>query len=398
MTTCSHRTHWQRSARPSTPTGAEFLYSDFANFRADGSCEVYDRRTAGSPTRSRRTVGTTRRCAPFRPTRARCISSSSRRITSASGAARHISVPAATIPRSASPTITISSAEPISPGAKFHYIPECLYLYRLLPDGQNTYLQRNAEIQLKQQEVSNRYVYDLIAEWAKRSGLPMLDLGGATGCPAGYKSVDLRNADIVCDIRYGLPLPDSSVACIRAYDFLEHVPTCRDSTCDHGADGKSPKCVVGLMNEIYRVLAPGGWLVSRTPSTDGRGALSGPDARVVLEPELLLVLHPCGTGEVRARESGAASRERASGRRSRPNGTRPTTSCTCTPTSSRSRASGSRASARSERAPEKPRRACRSASARAVTASEPAPSTAPASPAPGSRRTRRPPSCSCRWS
>jgi len=161
-------------------------------------------------------------------------------------------------------------------GAKFHYIPECLYLYRLLPDGQNTYLQRNAEIQQKQQEVSNRYVYDLIAEWAKRMGLPMLDLGGATGCPPGYKSVDLRNADIVCDIRYGLPLADNSVACIRAYDFLEHVPTCRDSTCDHGADGKSPKCVVGLMNEVYRVLAPGGWLVSRTPSTDGRGAFQDP--------------------------------------------------------------------------------------------------------------------------
>jgi SAM-dependent methyltransferase len=137
-------------------------------------------------------------------------------------------------------------------------------------------LQRNAEIQQKQQEVSNRYVYDLIAEWAKRSGLPMLDLGGATGCPAGYKSVDLRDADIVCDIRYGLPMADNSVACIRAYDFLEHVPTCRDSTCDHGADGKSPKCAVGLMNEIYRVLAPGGWLVSRTPSTDGRGAFQDP--------------------------------------------------------------------------------------------------------------------------
>jgi SAM-dependent methyltransferase len=54
------------------------------------------------------------------------------------------------------------------------------------------------------------------------------------------------------------------------------VPTCRDSACDHGADGVAAKCVVGLMNELYRVLAPGGWIISRTPSTDGRGAFQDP--------------------------------------------------------------------------------------------------------------------------
>jgi len=31
-----------------------------------------------------------------------------------------------------------------------------------------------------------------------------------------------------------------------------------------------------MMNEIYRVLVPGGWLISRTPSTDGRGAYQDP--------------------------------------------------------------------------------------------------------------------------
>ncbi len=30
------------------------------------------------------------------------------------------------------------------------------------------------------------------------------------------------------------------------------------------------------MNEIYRILVPGGWLLSRTPSTDGRGAFQDP--------------------------------------------------------------------------------------------------------------------------
>jgi O-antigen biosynthesis protein len=62
------------------------------------------------------------------------------------------------------------------------------------------------------------------------------------------------------------------VGCIRAYDFLEHVPHCRDSSCTH----KPPFCVVGVMNEIYRVLVAGGWLLSGTPSTDGRGAFQDP--------------------------------------------------------------------------------------------------------------------------
>ena len=257
-------------------SGAEFLYSDFANFRADGTCEVYDRAYGWQSY-------------PFAAygrsyTALRAFPPDASALHLIFFAPNHVRVwSRAAYQRAGGHDSTLGVTDDHDlvcrtylTGAKFHYIPECLYLYRLLPDGQNTYLQRNAEIQQKQQEVSNRYVYDLIAEWAKRSGLPMLDLGGATGCPPGYKSIDLRDADIVCDIRYGLPVADNSVACIRAYDFLEHVPTCRDSTCDHGADGKSPKCAVGLMNEIYRVLAPGGWLVSRTPSTDGRGAFQDP--------------------------------------------------------------------------------------------------------------------------
>ena len=46
---------------------------------------------------------------------------------------------------------------------------------------------------------------------------------------------------------------------IRAVDFLEHV-----------ADK------VALFNEVYRLLAPGGLLLSQTPSTDGRGAFQDP--------------------------------------------------------------------------------------------------------------------------
>lgn len=116
----------------------------------------------------------------------------------------------------------------------------------------------------------------ILHQWCARNGLSMLDLGAAHNPTPGFVSVDLQDAAINCDIRFGLPLPDDSVGAIRASDFLEHMNTCPDSSCTHGADGVSPRCVVGMMNEFHRVLAPGGLLLTHTPSTDGRGAFQDP--------------------------------------------------------------------------------------------------------------------------
>ncbi|MBQ1029721.1 methyltransferase domain-containing protein [Micromonospora sp. C97] len=65
--------------------------------------------------------------------------------------------------------------------------------------------------------------------------------------------------DIVCDVTKGIDLPDNSVGVIRAVDFLEHIPD-----------------KMGMFNELYRVLAPNGLLLSLTPSSDGRGAYQDP--------------------------------------------------------------------------------------------------------------------------
>lgn len=108
--------------------------------------------------------------------------------------------------------------------------------------------------------------------WASERGLPLIDLGGAFNSPPGYLSVDLQDADVNCDIRSGLPFEASSVGVVRAADFLEHIPHCADSGCRHVA----PFCTVGMMNEIHRVLVPGGWFISSTPSSDGRGAFQDP--------------------------------------------------------------------------------------------------------------------------
>ena len=156
-------------------------------------------------------------------------------------------------------------------GAKFHHIPECLYVYRIHTNGSNTWVKRNAEIQKTQAELCNRYQPLLVDEWARRHGLPKYDLGCGANPADGYLGVDLSDADVACDIQFGLPFEDDSVGVIRAYDFLEHVPHCRDSRCVHKGG-----CTVFVMNEIHRVLVPGGWLLTATPSTDGRGAFQDP--------------------------------------------------------------------------------------------------------------------------
>jgi glycosyltransferase involved in cell wall biosynthesis len=145
---------------------------------------------------------------------------------------------------------------------KFFRVPECCYLYRIIREDtshKNTWLKRNAEIQTTTHALQRQYLHSLIEHWAKSSGLPMIDLGGAFGKPPGYISVDLRNADIIHDLRTRYPFEDNSIAVVRAVDFVEHV-----------AD------IQHTMNEIYRILRPGGYALISVPSTDGRGAWQDP--------------------------------------------------------------------------------------------------------------------------
>lgn len=143
---------------------------------------------------------------------------------------------------------------------KMKHIDECLYLYRV--HGGNTWLKRNKAIQVATKKVRTKYLYRMAIRQAELAGLPKVDLGSAHGKPDGFIGVDQYagpSVDRVCDVSGGLPFEDNSVGLVRAMDFLEHIP---DS--------------VGLMNEIWRVLADGMFLVSGTPSTDGRGAWQDP--------------------------------------------------------------------------------------------------------------------------
>lgn len=160
-------------------------------------------------------------------------------------------------------------------------IPKPLYLYRLQDNNDNSYLKYNQEIQIKQQEIGNKYFYQMVDKWCNDNGLLKIDLGGAFNKPEGYLSVDLLDiADIKCDVTKGIPLADNSVGIVRAYDFLEHIPreTYYLEKKDDTDEVKLMKtnAFINLMNEIYRVLAPDGWLLSATPTANSKACWQDP--------------------------------------------------------------------------------------------------------------------------
>jgi len=138
------------------------------------------------------------------------------------------------------------------------HIDKCLYLYRVHSDS--TCQRHAAEIRRQDQEFYTQYVVKLAQRWAQDEGLAMYDLGGGHNPTPGFTSVDiLPSADVVCDLEQRWPFDDDSVGIIRANHVFEHL---RDP--------------IHTMNELYRVLAPGGWAFIELPSTDGRGAWQDP--------------------------------------------------------------------------------------------------------------------------
>lgn len=79
----------------------------------------------------------------------------------------------------------------------------------------------------------------------------------------GIDIQDLPGVDLVANLNYGIPLSDNSFDVVIAQDFLEHIDMNKR---------------IRIMEEIYRVLKPGGVLQFDVPSTDGnnRGAFCDP--------------------------------------------------------------------------------------------------------------------------
>src|SRR5262245_56125586 len=88
-----------------------------------------------------------------------------------------------------------------------------------------------------------------------------LNLGCCDAPLAGFINVDLFPGPGIerVDLREPWPWPDSSVEYVRAWDIIEHLPD-----------------KIFTMNELWRVLIPGGMAEIVVPTTDGSGAWQDP--------------------------------------------------------------------------------------------------------------------------
>ena len=141
---------------------------------------------------------------------------------------------------------------------KMKHIDKPLYVYHIHKDN-TCYGELNGQIQEETLLLHDKYIEPMTLRWASLNKLRKLDLCGGHNTPHGFESVDIQGGDITADLNGPWPFKDGSVGVIRASDALEHL---RDP--------------IHVMKEAYRVLAPNGWFLTNTPSTDGRGAFQDP--------------------------------------------------------------------------------------------------------------------------
>lgn len=147
-------------------------------------------------------------------------------------------------------------------GVSFHHVPKCLYMYRLHDDGSNTYLERNALIQEKTRELSNKYLHDLIKEWCRRN---------AHGI-SRVSQDDTREWQVMTEGGdwFSVDDPGRLLSANNAEDTMGHIHL------DGVLQQLTPYEASAYIEAAYSRLVPGGWLTLNVPSTDGRGAFQAP--------------------------------------------------------------------------------------------------------------------------
>jgi len=140
---------------------------------------------------------------------------------------------------------------------EYVHLPRCLYFQRL--HGANTQIEPATNAFIQEQTV--RYYQENIAllasAWSRRQRLHTLTLV----TPTSPETSDPDPGEVVVIDPYEpkLAIADNSVGLIKGFELLQRIP-------DRAA----------LFNECYRTMVHGGVIITRTPSTDGRGAFQDP--------------------------------------------------------------------------------------------------------------------------
>ena len=238
-----------------------FYYSDFVNVKSNGQCETFHTKYGWETYRSEINGHSYIASRAFAPTaRSLC------QIFFAPNHVRAWSRTAYGYTGGHDPALKIGDDHDLLcrtfiNGTPFVWIKQPLYIYRRY--NENSFIKYNKEIQTQQQETCNRYLHQLITADCRRNHWPAIDIGRAARCNEGYTSHDV----VASGSWLFAPYADNSVGCVHAVDAFQRIPR---------------QHIVTVMNEIYRVLVPGGWLISSTPALDdgegriGRGAFQDP--------------------------------------------------------------------------------------------------------------------------
>lgn len=146
-------------------------------------------------------------------------------------------------------------------GRPFVHIPKCLYVYRRHPQNHcQTEAYREA-LADKIPNICETYLDRVIHEWCLKQPERRVNIGRTRFEDAMYDNVDINSLQTLGDV--SLPFKESSISMVRVLDGFQYLPR---------------QNLVKLMNEIYRVLIPGGWLYGALPSADGSAAHADPCA------------------------------------------------------------------------------------------------------------------------
>jgi SAM-dependent methyltransferase len=101
-------------------------------------------------------------------------------------------------------------------------------------------------------------------------GIPRNPFQAATSYGVDINSYDKANV-IACDLsNSAIPLEAATFDYITAFDFIEHIPRVALM------DGQTKLPFINLMNDIHRVLKPGGLFFSQTPAYPCKEAFQDP--------------------------------------------------------------------------------------------------------------------------